>query len=339
MGHFRSIVDDLYAGTLDDDSWTRGLLGIADMVRASAALLLAFDPSTGALLREENHRLDPQVLNDYRRHWTFEDCRRQAFLAVPVGCPVSEVTLTIPGWDRSAILNEFLLPGDAPHFMPVWLRKTQTKAVTLSLQGTRKRGPFNAQDQEQIRLIAPHVSRALEIRDRLEGAHVRANTLASCIDRAHFGVITLAADGKMLDVNAAAEQMLRLERSIRVAHNRILHLPEPAGSQLLRWLNRSKVEGSSEYLTRVARGPYRPPISVLMSPVPQRPLRWVSVDPACIIFLFDPEREPHAQPALVAAELGISTREAELATLLTSGLELSQWRSVCTSAFTRRGPI
>jgi hypothetical protein len=51
-------VDDLYAGTIDDAAWGRALIGIADMVRASATLLLAFNPSSGALLREENHRLD-----------------------------------------------------------------------------------------------------------------------------------------------------------------------------------------------------------------------------------------------------------------------------------------
>jgi DNA-binding CsgD family transcriptional regulator len=320
-----SILDDLYAGTLDDAAWMRGLLGIADAVRASAALLIAFDPSTGAVLREENHRLDPQVLDDYRRYWTFHDCRLSAFLSVPVGSPVTEVTLAIPDWHRMPILNEFLLPSDAPHFMPVWLRKTETKAITLSLQGTRKRGPFGAEDQERLRYLVPHVSRALEVRDRLEAANVRADTLASCVDRAHFGVITLTADGKMLDANLAAEQMLRREASIRMTPDGKLHLKEPAGTLLSRWLaNRRTGDGSTDCLIRIDRGPGRLAISVLMNLAPRRPLRWVSADPAGILFLFDPERELHAKPALVAAELGISIREAELATLLAGGLELSE---------------
>lgn len=326
MEHFSSILHELYAGILDDAAWERGLLGVADAVSASAALLLAFNPTTGAVLRDENYRLDPTLLDNYRDYWTFQDPRMPAARTVPVGLPMTETTLAIPGWRRAPILNEFLLPGDVPHCMPVWLRKTDTKAVALTLEGTRKRGPFDARAQEQLRLFAPHVSRALEIRDRLEAANVRADTLACCVDRAHFGVITLGADGKVLDANAAAEQMLRCEGSIRMAPDRILHLPEPAGSQLSHWLaNRSTgKEAAAEYLTRIERGPGRPPIAVLMNPVPRRVLRWVSVDPACILFLFDPERQPLVQPAHVAADLGITAREAELAALLVGGLELRQ---------------
>jgi DNA-binding CsgD family transcriptional regulator len=319
-----TIVEDLYAGTLDDAAWAQALLGIADRVRACAAVLLAFNPSTGAVLRAESYRLDPWIFQNYRDYWSYQDPRIAAAEFIPVGLPMTEVTLPIPAWSQTPILNEFLLPGDVPHFMPVWLRKTDTKVVALSLPGTRKRGPFDAQDQEAFRLLAPHVSRALEIRDRLEAANIRTDSLASCIERTHFGVITLTADRKMLDLNAAAERMLQTEKSIRTSSDRRLHLPEPAASHLCRWLaSRSRGKEPAQYLTRIQRGPGRPPISVLMNPVPQRPLRWVSVDPVCILFLFDPEREVRAEPARVAAELGISAREAELAALLASGLELS----------------
>jgi DNA-binding CsgD family transcriptional regulator len=325
MENLSSIVDDLYTGTLDDTEWERGLLRIADMVSASGVLLLAFNPSTGAVQREENHRLDASLLDSYRRYWTYQNPRMLAARDVPVGLPMTEVTLAIPNWKRTPILNEFLLPSDAPHCMPVWLRKAETKTVALTLQGTRKRGPFDAQDQERLRPLITHVSRALEIRDRLEAANVRADILASCVDCTHFGVITLTADGKVLDANRVVEQMLRCDASIRMAPDRKLHLKEPGGSQLSRWLAHHVTgDGATDYLTRIGRGPGRMPISVLMVPAPRRPLRWVSADPDAILFFFDPERELHAQPALVAAELGISIREAELATLLARGLELSE---------------
>jgi DNA-binding CsgD family transcriptional regulator/PAS domain-containing protein len=332
------VIDDLYAGTLDDAAWERGLLSIADSVSASAIVLFSFNPTTGAILREENHRFDPQGVEAYRSYWTFHDCRRQAFLATPVGIPATEVTLAIPNWRRTPILNEFLLPSDAPHVMPVWLRKTDTKVVALTLQGTRRRGPFGAEDQERLRVIVPHVNRALEIRDRLEAANVRAGTMAACIDRTAFGVITLTAEGKILDANVAAEEMLRREASIRKTPDQKLHLMEPAGSRLARWLvNHATGAGPTDYLTRIDRGPCRLPISMLMNPVPRCPLRWVSSDPACILFFFDPERELRAQPALVAVELGISPREAELATLLAGGLELSEVaQRLCISIHTAR---
>jgi DNA-binding CsgD family transcriptional regulator len=318
------IVDDLYAGTMDQAAWNRAFIGIADMVRASATLLLAFNPATGALLREENHRLDPGVLDDYRRYWTYEDCRRERFLAIPVGCPATEQTLEIPDWRRAPILNEFLLPADAPHFMPVWLRKSATKVVTLSLQGTRKRGPFDAQDIESLRKVLPHVSRALEIRDRLEAVSVKIDALTSCIDRMNFGVIALGVDGKILYANATGEKMLREEPAIRARPDRTLLLNETPTSRLWRRLkDQSPNHSWNERLIRIERGPGRWPISVVMVPTQEVAVRWVSADAGCVLFLFDPERDVTPRMELVAMDFGVSAREAEIAVLISMGLELS----------------
>jgi DNA-binding CsgD family transcriptional regulator len=318
------IIDDLYAGTMDDAVWDRALIGIADMVRASATLLLAFNPANGALLRDENHRIDPTLLDDYRRYWTYQDCRRDPFLGVSVGCPVTEEALQIPHWRRTPILNEFLLPGDAPHFMPVWLRKSATKAVTLSLQATRKRGPFDAQDIERLRGILPHVTRAVEIRDRLEAASMKNEVLASCIDRVNFGVIALGLDGKIQHANVMAEKMLRQEPAIPLRADRTLNLNKISASRLCRQLKgQAEDDPQKERLIRIDRGPGRWPISLVIIPMREVPVRWVSADAGCVLFLFDPERHVTPRLELVAKDFGVSTREAEIAVLLSMGLELS----------------
>jgi DNA-binding CsgD family transcriptional regulator len=36
------------------------------------------------------------MVEEYRRHWTFEDCRREPLLTIPVGCPAAELTLQVP---------------------------------------------------------------------------------------------------------------------------------------------------------------------------------------------------------------------------------------------------
>ena len=80
------IVDDPYDGTMDDAAWDRAFISIAASVRASATLLLAVNQATGALLREENHRLGLSTLEEYRRYWTYEDCLRERSLAVGGQC-------------------------------------------------------------------------------------------------------------------------------------------------------------------------------------------------------------------------------------------------------------
>jgi hypothetical protein len=166
-------MEDLYEGTLDTAVWDRAILGIADAVRASGAILFAFDPSTGAVLRNENHRVDDQLVADYASHWTFEDLRLPYCLTMAKGQPQTEVSLGIP-LKGTAFYNEYLVPVDMPHFLQVWLHKSEEKVVGFSLQGSLKRGAFAPQDVETVRGIVPHLARAFEIRARLEAANVRA---------------------------------------------------------------------------------------------------------------------------------------------------------------------
>ena len=323
-GTFAGLVEALYAGTLDDDVWDRAIIGIADMVHASGALLMAFSPTTGAVLRGENHRLDPTVLRDYQRYWSYQDRRLDACLSVPPGCPVTERTLQMPDWLRSAILNEFLLPSDVPHFMPAWLHKSATKAVTLSFQATRKHGPFEAQDVETYRQMLPHVTRALEIRDRLQRAQVRSDTLAGTLNNLSFGVLVLDSAGRLLETNGIAQQLLRNESSIGREPDGTLWLRNPAGGQLARWIRTGvPPAGSADGLLHVPRPPGLP-LSVLVTPLPARGTAWMGGDPRWLLLVFDPERRVRASAECLARDLGISAREAEVAALLVAGLELRE---------------
>ena len=321
---FGKVVDDLYAGTLDDAAWDRALIGIADLVRASAALLLAFNPSSGDILREENHRFDSSVVDDYRRYWTYEDCRRVCFMSVPTGTPVTECTLPIPEWRSTPILNEFLLRVDAPHFMPAWLHKSDTKAVTLSLQGTRKRGPFDGRDLETFRQLLPHVTRALEIRDRLERAQVRADTLARHLDTLSFGVAVLDSAGKVLESNALVQEFLRSDCGVWRKIDGTLCLRNPAGRDLSRWiLSGTPPAHGLDGLLHVPR-PSAPPLSVMVTPLPALRTAWIGGDPRWLLVIFDPVRRVRASTELVARDLGISPAEAEVAVLLVAGYRLQE---------------
>jgi DNA-binding CsgD family transcriptional regulator len=319
-GTFAGLVDALYAGTFDDAAWNRSILAVADVVRASGAVLMAFDPSTGAVLRAENFRVDLSALSDYQRYWSYQDCRLGAAQHIAVGCPVTERSLELPGWRRSAILNEFLLPADVPYFMPAWLCKSPAKAVTLSFQGTRKRGPFAAEDLEAYRQVLPHITRALEIRDRLQRAHVRADTLAGTLDSLTFGVLVLDAGGRLLETNCVAARLLRTESCIGRRRDGTLWLRDPAGAELTHWIRGgAPPKKRADGLLHVPRPPQLP-LSALVTPLPPHSAAWMAGDPRWLLLIFDPERRVQASAEFLAHDLGISAREAEVAALLVAGL-------------------
>jgi DNA-binding CsgD family transcriptional regulator len=313
------IIEELYAGTLDDAAWHRALLSVADLFGASGAMLFAFNPSTGAVLRDENHRVDPAAVTDYAQYWTFHDCRFKPFLTVPPGFVVTEQLLHIPNLEKTSFHNEFLLRVDAPHVMPAWLHKAHDKAVALSLMGTRQRGAFDRSDVRTLQQqLLPHISRALQIRDRLEAAQVRTTSLVHGLDGFNCGLLVVDSGGRILESNSVAEQHLQAGGGVRRASTDILTLHEPANSQLKRWLSTGIPPARSDGLLRVQRRGTLP-LSLMLIPLSHTKITWVAPDPRWLVLFFDPTRRISASTELLQRDLDISPREAQVAARLFEG--------------------
>jgi DNA-binding CsgD family transcriptional regulator len=302
------------------------MIAIADAVGASGVYLLALNPASGEVLRDEMHRIDFRVVEDYRRYWTFHDLRTTSYSDSPVLSPIREVTLPAAKWRSSPILNEYLLPVDMPYNMAAWLHKSQMKAVALALQGTRRRGPFQDQEAQIFRRILPHVSRALDIRDRLEQAQVRADTWASSLDGLTPAVIVLDSSGRHIESSRTARELLRVESGVRLKADGTLWLRPPADAELRRWIlsGRPPVPPAADVgrLLHVTR-PGALPLTAMLAPVPFRPTSWIGRDPRWVLVIFDPELRTEANPELIARHLRISAGEAALAAALAAGYNLS----------------
>lgn len=313
------IVEDLYEGTLDPLAWNRAMLAMADVVRSSGVMLFAFNPSTGAVLRSENHRVDPQLVAEYNGHWISEDIRLGYALKVPVWQPETEVTMGVPL--KKTRCQDYLLSIDMPYFMPAWLRKTNRKAVALTFEGSLKRGPFGPGDTEIFRRFLPHLTRTLEIRDRIEAAEIRATSLANVLETTTFGVMILDADHRIIEANAAASALLHEDSGLYLDKNEVL---ASRHDRLGNWLQIDETTCSgADVLLHIPREG-KLPLSVLAVPVSRSRMLWLSGDPAWILLVFDGERRLTLNQQVIAKDLGLSAREAMVASFLAAGLDVSQ---------------
>lgn len=291
---FNRIVEELYAGTLDDDAWDRAIRDIADLVHAAGAVLFAVDPGTGVVFRSEAHRLDPAVIEQYHSYW----------------CP----------GDPKAGAGLILLPNDIPYFMPAWLHKSASKIVTLSFQRPRSSGPFERADVEAYQRIIPHITRALEIRDRLERAQAATETLADRLAASlTFGVVVLDAEGRMLQANPVAQEIAADGGYIRCRRGERLRLRGAAGAKLARLIAAgAPTAGGPEGLLHIQR-PRGPALSVVITSLPKNNVAWIGVEPRWLVLLFDPERRLRINAELIARDLGISASEAVVAAMIGAG--------------------
>jgi DNA-binding CsgD family transcriptional regulator/PAS domain-containing protein len=317
------IVADLYAGTLDSATWSRGMIALADLTGASGAHLIGLNPLTGVVLREEAHRLDPALVRAYREDWSTRDILLAPALRIPVGEPTPDYQLTSRGaWEASALFNELALPFDCPYALPTIIHKSADKLLALSFKASRRHGPFHLHEAARLKAFIPHLRRALLIKDRLERAEIHAANLARSLDNTSFGVVVLDSCAKIIEVNAVASKLMGFYSGVSRDHEGRLVLREPAGSELHRWiLAGSAPQKNGDGLLHVPRAS-SPPLSILVMPLPRKVTSWVTGDPRWMLLLFDPDRRIRLSIELIALDLGISVREAEVAALLVEGCDL-----------------
>lgn len=164
--------------------------------------------------------------------------------------------------------------------------------------------------------------RALEIRDRLEQAKTGA-ALASALNKTlSLPIIVLDVGGKILEANPAARERLRVGDGVRWRPNGFLWVREPAGAQLDRWISaESHPAKRGDGLLRVSRS-VGPPISILVTPLPESVTSGIAGEPRWLLVVFDPDRRVRPSAELLARDLGISASEARVAALLAAGHSL-----------------
>lgn len=80
---------------------------------------------------------------------------------------------------------------------------------------------YEQREMSLLKLLSPHVCRALTISDTLDIRTLKSEILEKTLDGLAAGVFLTARDGRVVHMNAAAERQVRKNGSIGVVNNRL----------------------------------------------------------------------------------------------------------------------
>ena len=174
---------------------------------------------------------------------------------------------------------------------------------------------------ENLRLITPHLDRALRLQMRLNATQLQADIISGALDHLTLGVILVDRAGMPIWHNRRAREITASAGGLRIARNGLAGA-SPADTQVLRELVTAAVCEGAQGLLALERGELRPLLLIAMplKPVGAPDLEGGGSPFACgVLFVNDPDQTTDPTPESLRRAFGLTHREAETAIAVSRG--------------------
>lgn len=326
------LVDLVYEAALQPTVWPHLLARVAEVTHSEVATFHLDDFRNHRAAVRWYHNVDPSLVRAFEERWASENIYVQA----AAGAMLSGAVLSAEDFiaDRDALrteyVNEFLLRLGVLHNIGAVVAREGSLASVLYLLRRYPGASYGAVEIQLVRLLTPHLQRAIAIHRRLNALEMNALGLGTALDRARFGTFLVGAGGLILFANRTAEAILQradglcrdregrltakrtveavaLSRLFAAAHRTRDDLSTPAGGSL-----------------QVSRLRTHRPYSLLVAPFPMRSFPGLPAQPIAVVFVGNVDQQFVGLETGLAELYGLTRAEARVTRLLLEGVPLGE---------------
>lgn len=322
------LIGRIYDAGIGSVRWQDALADLMPVIGADAAALFVGDyADAGAPFSDialQGYPADVPVT--YGSHYASRDVRQPAVARLATGDTyVDDRNMPFAEVERSEIFNDFYRPMGLGHGIAVQpFVEGKRRAICSAHRGLRA-GPFRPDEIALFETLAPHITRALQLQRQMTRATAAASGLAIALN--HFPLPTLLtdADGFVVEMNSAAEALLRSAGSpLRLASQRVVTVAPSEAAAFRRMMAQTAAVSAESVaavppVMRLARTDGSGHIAVMAVPARGGDRIETPVNAMVILFLSDPSAAPPPIPALLMAQFGLSPTEAQVAAQLAVG--------------------
>jgi DNA-binding CsgD family transcriptional regulator len=231
---FSALTNDIYGAILDRSRWLDALCQITQFVGAQAAVLLWRSEVAGAADPVYcSFGVEPRHAESYARRYAKLDPLALAMVSRDTG-EVASATELVPRsvFVESPFYKEWAQPQGFTQSVQANIDKSPTGFASLSLWRNRSSGSADWPTKDRLRPLAPHLRRALLVRQIVDRHAAEAATFGDTLDRIGPGIFFVNADAHILEANANGRAMLEQGTLVRTYGDRLV----PADSDAERGL-------------------------------------------------------------------------------------------------------
>lgn len=323
---FGELLAGLYCAAATANGWQRGLEALRGCFRARTATLfirLAASSDPGLMLTAS-----PGLPGGFKAGPSRGAAGSPLTALAPDRVVTNRDLLPDEEWRASSFYRAQCRPFGMFHFMGTNIGVREGSVYPFWLGRSEKDGPFSEAERLLCEQLLPHLRRALDLQLSLERDRAVQGLYGQALADLMVGLVVLDAHGRVLERNAVAEGILRLQDGLQLVDERLeaAYAPDRARlQQLLRKQLSAERSASSPAAISIGRPSGKSRWSVLAQPV--GPGDWRgggSGQPMIALFLRDIEGRTNPHAELVQGLFQLTRREALLAIHLANGLSVDE---------------
>jgi DNA-binding CsgD family transcriptional regulator len=322
------LIGKIYDAALDTGLWKNFLQSASPLFKSHIATIHFQDTVSSVCGFNVVYCMDPLEVERYIRHFAPLNPYMKHTEVQKEG---RTYTLSDLVDTRSLMRTEFYNDWAGPQDLFDAACGTMIRSGSVAGNITFWRGedgvPCGTEEIRKLKLLMPHLVRAMHIHRRVAGAEKKYEGLARSLDMICEGLLILRPDGKVIFANASALRIMRSNDGLKTRNDRI-EADRPSESAAIR----HAIQCASFCAQGRSASPV-PPVAVTRRSLRHPFLLWAAPLPAgspagnsqplIAIFVIDPEHKQASPEQALRCVFGLTAAESRLANELLQGKDLT----------------
>lgn len=310
------LIGEIYDVVLQPESWSGVLRLCSEFLPGHAAALFAKGVNgRGGHVYYHDDGIDAAHRQSYFDEYANLDPLSAMQYFSETGNPVSTTDcLPYPEFVQTRFYKEWVQPQGIVDFINVKLESSQADAAHFGIFRHERHGLVTEETRWRMRLLAPHIRRAVSISRLVEHRRLEAATLADTLDTMSAAMIMVDGTGKVAHANAAGQAMIAERDMLDVMSGRLVVTSKAVNRALFDALEAATqgddaigTRGVALSMTSRSGSHFVAHVLPLTSGTRKRAGREYSASSA--IFVRKAELEPPSAPRMIAELYGLTPSE------------------------------
>ncbi len=213
------LIGDVYDAALDQSLWKAVIERATHFVRGTGAALFSKNVANQGGRVQCVIGIDPHYIKLY-----FERCTAtggQFFAEIEQPVAVTDL-MSHPEFLETPFYREWARPQGLVDFVSAVLDKSATSVAMFGVSRSERDGIVDDETRHRMRLIVPHIRRAVLIGRVFDLKAAEAATFADTLDGLNAGVCLVDADGRIVHANAAGYAIISVGDILRSVGGRLV---------------------------------------------------------------------------------------------------------------------